>query len=190
MKIKSFIDLFIDSKDTFEGQEKGEDVVLILRRHVFVIYSQLAVFLMAILVPIIIGKVFQGFISTNNLFTEFIFISTVWYMFTWIMVFYALTMYSLNVVIVTNHRIIDSGQKGFFDRKISEFHLSKVQDITVHTRGIIETVLRFGSIEVQTASEERQFIFKQLPNPEHVKDVIMDLADLDIPRKNPDIGSV
>jgi hypothetical protein len=185
MKIKSFIDLFIDSKDTFEGQEKGEDVVLILRRHVFVIYTQLLVFFIAIMVPPVIGKALHSFISSKDIFFEFIFVSTMWYMFAWIMIFYALTMYSLNVVIVTNHRIIDSRQKGFFDRKISEFHLSKVQDITVHTRGIIETVLKFGSIEVQTASEERQFIFTQLPNPEHVKDVIMDLADLDIPRKNP-----
>jgi hypothetical protein len=190
MKIKSFMDLFIDSNDSFEGQQKGEDVILILRRHVFVIYSQLAVFIIAIFVPLIIGKAFHDFISINSLFTEFIFVSSVWYMFSWIMVFYALTMYSLNVVIVTNHRIIDSRQKGFFDRKISEFHLSKVQDITVHTRGIIETMLKFGSIEVQTASEERQFIFNQLPNPEHVKDVIMDLADLDIPRKNPEIQAV
>jgi uncharacterized membrane protein YdbT with pleckstrin-like domain len=174
MKIKSFLDLFIDSNDSFEGQEKGEGVILILRRHVFVIYSQLAVFLIAIFVPVIIGKVFQGFISANNLFTEFIFLNTIWYMFCWILVFYSLTMYSLNVVIITNHRIIDSNQSGFFNRKISELHLGRVQDISVHTRGFIETLLKFGTIEVQTASEQREFIFHQIPNPERVKDVIMD----------------
>ena len=179
MKIKSFIDLFTNSQDTFEGQERGEDVVLILRRHVFVIYSQLLVFIIALFIPAIIGRALQTFISTNNLFTLFIFISSLWYLMAWMRIFYSLTMYSLNVVIVTNTRIIDSRQDGFFNRRISELHLSRVQDISVHTRGLMETMFRFGSVEVQTASEERQFIFTQLPNPEHVKDVIMDLANMD-----------
>ncbi len=184
MKIKSFIDLFLSSEDSFEGQERGEDVILILRKHVFVIYSQLLVFFVSICVPAIIGKIFQTFISTNNIFTLFIFLSSMWYLLAWMMMFYSLTMYSLNVVIVTNTRIIDSRQNGFFDRRISELHLSRVQDISVHTSGLMETMFRFGSVEVQTASEERQFIFKQLPNPEHVKDVIMDLANTDEKNKN------
>ncbi len=186
----SFLSLFVDSNNNFEGQEKGEDVVLLLRRHVFVIYTQLLLSFIIICIPLVIGKALHGFIVDHGLYSIFIFLSTIWYMFGWIMTFYSLTMYSLNVVIVTNHRIIESKQSGFFDRKISEFHLSKVQDITVHTQGIIQTLLHFGSIEVQTASEEREFIFPQIPNPEHVKDVIMGLADLDIPRKNSELGSV
>lgn len=173
MKIKSFLDLFRDSNDSFEGQEKGETVLLLLRRHVFVLYAQLFFFGVASLVPLIIGKVFDNFIVANDLVMFSIFLSTIWYMLAWIMMFYSLTMYSLNVVIITNYRIIDASQKGFFDRKVSELHLAKVQDISVHTRGIIETMLRFGTVEVQTASEERQFIFDQIPNPEKVKDVIM-----------------
>lgn len=184
MKIGSFINLFVDSDDSFEGQEKGEDVVMLLRRHVYVIYTQLIVFFFALLIPIIIGEVFKTFISAKNLFEVFIFLCSLWYMFAWLMIFYALAMYSLNVVIVTNFRLIDSNQKGFFNRRISEVHLSRIQDITVHTEGFIQTVFKFGSIELQTASEEREFIFPQIPNPEHVKDVIMNLAEECVKNQN------
>ncbi len=177
MKIKSFINLFTQSEDSFEGQEKGEDVILILRKHVFLVYSQLAFYSVSVFVPIIFGLVFRDFISQHGLFSIFIFVSTLWYMFFWIAIFYFLTMYSLNVVVITNRRLIDSSQKGFFNRKISELHLSRVQDISVKTTGIIETTLKFGDIEVQTASEEREFIFRDIPNPEHVKDVIMNLVE-------------
>ncbi len=176
MKLKSFIHLFTESNDTFQGQEVEEKVVLILRKHIFIVYMQLAFYGITIFIPLIIAEVFSGFITSNNLWELFVFLTTLWYMFFWIVVFYSLTMYSLNVVVVTNHRIIDTGQLGFFNRKISELHLSRVQDISVHTNGIIETSLRFGTIEVQTASEQREFIFRQIPNPEQVKDVIMNLV--------------
>jgi len=179
MILKSFVHLFTDSSKSFEGEEEGENVILILRKHVFVIYSQLSIFGFAILIPIVFGGIFHSFLTARGLGSVAIFITGLWYMFFWVAIFYALTMYSLNVVIVTNHRIIDSEQIGFFNRKISEIHLSRVQDISVSTKGIIETMLHFGSMEVQSAGEDRQFHFYQIPNPEKVKDVIMDLVTND-----------
>lgn len=177
--LKSFFHLFTDSFKSFEGEEEGEKVVLILRKHVFIIYSQLAIFGFALLIPVIFGGIFHNLLTTHGFGNVAIFITSVWYMFFWVAIFYALTMYSLNVVIITNHRIIDSEQLGFFNRKISELHLSRVQDISVNTKGVIETLLHFGSIEVQSAGEDRQFNFYQIPNPEKVKDVIMDLVTSD-----------
>ena len=85
-------------------------------------------------------------------------------------------MYTLDVWIVTNHRIVDSTQNGFFNRTVSELHLARIQDISVQTKGVIQTFFKFGDLQVQTAGTEERFNFSQIPNPGQVKDEIMKLA--------------
>lgn len=80
--------------------------------------------------------------------------------------------YYLDVWIVTNHRIIDVEQIGMFKRKVSEFHLFRVQDITVEIPGFMGTLLKYGNLRVQTAGEEG-FEAKDIPDVDHVKEVIL-----------------
>jgi len=89
-------------------------------------------------------------------------------------------MYTLDVWIVTDRRIIDSTQHGFFNRVVSELHLSRIQDISVSTRGVIQTFLKFGDLQVQTAGTDEKFKFQQIPHPEKVKDVIRKISNLEI----------
>jgi len=178
MKTKSFFSIFTESKDSFEGEENGEKVVLLLRRHPFFIISRLAFFLLLILVPIIIGAVFSSFLYSQNLLNIFFFVSSIWYLFIWSAIFYSLTMYTLDVWIVTDRRIIDSIQNGFFNRTVSELHITRIQDISVQTKGVIQTLLKFGDLHIQTAGTEEKFYFSQIPFPEKVKDEIMKLTSI------------
>jgi hypothetical protein len=43
----------------------------------------------------------------------------------------------------------------------------------VKTDGFIQTLLKFGNLEVQTAGTENKFHFRQIPDPEGVKNQIM-----------------
>lgn len=92
-------------------------------------------------------------------------------------------MYMLDVWIVTDRRIIDSTQHGFFNRTVSELHLTRVQDISVHTVGVIPTLLHFGDLQVQTAGTEEKFNFLQIPNPLAVKDAIMAVVTDHLPHQ-------
>jgi uncharacterized membrane protein YdbT with pleckstrin-like domain len=109
-------------------------------------------------------------------FDLFLFISSLWYLGFWLLIFYMLAIYTLNTVIITDHRIIESDQRGLFDRKISELHNHRIQDVSTHTNGLIETLLCFGDVTVQTAASEKQFVFRQIPEPETAKDIIMQIA--------------
>lgn len=174
--MKSLFSIISTSHNSFEGEENGERVILLLRRHPFFILARIAVFVLMLLLPLILGASFDNFISANNLVDIFLFVSVVWCLLVWSGIFYALTMYTLDVWIVTNHRIIDSTQHGFFSRTISELHLGRIQDISVKTKGIIQTFYNFGDLQVQTAGAEERFKFSQIPQPVKVKDVIMKLA--------------
>lgn len=90
----------------------------------------------------------------------------------WIALFIILTDFYLDVWIITDKRMITVEQNGLFSRSISEFELSKIQDITVKVHGIIPTMLDYGDVEVSTASEHVDFIFHQVGHPNEVKDVL------------------
>ena len=174
--IKSFFSIFRDSPNSFEGQGEGEKVILLLRRHPFTILVRIALFGLACLVPIVVGTIFLSYLTAHDWLNLFLFASSIWYLGFWLAIFYSLTMYTLNTVIITDHRIIDSDQHGLFNRETSELHSHRIQDVSIHTNGLIETFLRFGDVTVQTAASEKQFVFHQIPRPDVVKDVIMRMA--------------
>jgi uncharacterized membrane protein YdbT with pleckstrin-like domain len=172
----SIFDIFRHTEKSFEGQEAGERVILIVRKHPFTIYARLAVFLLLAIAPIIGGVKFYKLLTERELFEIFLFASSLWYMMLWLVIFYTLTMYTLNIVAVTDKRIIDSEQHSFFSRKVSELHISRIQDVSVRTTGFLQTVFHFGDLVVQTAAAEREFTFTEIPHPENIKNVIMRAA--------------
>jgi uncharacterized membrane protein YdbT with pleckstrin-like domain len=178
--VKIFSTLFKQTHNSFEGEEEGEKVILLLRRHPFIILIRLAFSFFLCLVPVFIAIFFTKFLIVQDLLPLFLFLSALWYTLLWQIVFYALTMYTLDVWIVTNRRIIDSTQNGFFNRTVSELKLSRIQDVSVNTRGVIPTLLKYGNLQIQTAGAQEKFLFMQIPNPEKVKGEIMRVASAEV----------
>jgi hypothetical protein len=174
MIFSKFLHIFTESGQHFEGQEPGEVVHLLLRPHRFTILFPLSWIFLFALIPIFIWMAGIELLNAGGFSGAFWFLTSLYYMALWILLFYNLTLYSLNTVIVTDRRIVQSEQYGFFNRKVSELQAYRVQDISVNIKGMIETVFNFGDIYVQTAGSEREFVFKKIANPEMVKDKIMD----------------
>ncbi|OGE80649.1 MAG: hypothetical protein A2660_01000 [Candidatus Doudnabacteria bacterium RIFCSPHIGHO2_01_FULL_45_18] len=174
--IRSLLSIFRESTNSFEGQKDDENIVLLLRRHPFTIYIRIGFYVLAFLVPIVAGVMFYSYLSVHNWFDTFFFVSSIWYLGLWLAVFHSLTLYTLNTVLITDRRIIDSDQHGLFNRETSELHSNRIQDVSTHTNGMIETFLQFGDVTVQTAASEKQFVFHQVPRPDKVKDVIMQMT--------------
>lgn len=174
--ISEFFSILKSSTNSFDGQERHEKVVMLLRRHIFTILAPLILFFLVALIPIIIGVLAKERIVDAGISDLYLFLSSVWYLGLWISVFHSLTIYTLNTVIITDHRIVESDQHGFFNRQVSELHSHRIQDVSIHTNGVIETMLGYGNITVQTAGSEKQFVFHQIPHPDKVKDVIMQIT--------------
>lgn len=174
--IKRLLALFNDSAQHFDGQEPGETVFLLLRRHRFTIMYPISFILLLALVPIVIWLGFAEQIAKSAFSPLFSFLSSLWYLLLWASLFYRLTLHNLNTVVVTDRRIIENEQYGFFNRKVSELHTYRVQDVTVHTHGVLETLMGFGDISVQTAASDKEFVFHRIADPEKVKDKIMQVV--------------
>jgi len=168
-------DFLTTTSYTFEDKKSYENVILFLYRHWFVLALQIAGFVIIGLIPIVISIALGMLFAVPKDLNSVLHLAyALFYLFWWFGLFYRITMYLLDYWIVTDHRIIDSEQHGFFNRTVAELNLAKIQDISVHIIGVIPTWLDYGNLEVQTAAATEKFFFKEIPHPQHVKDVIMD----------------
>jgi len=87
------------------------------------------------------------------------------------------TLYYLNIQIVTNLRIVDIDQTGLFNRRISELHIDKIEDVTSEEKGPFATIFQYGNVYVQTAGTVERFVFERVPNPERIEKIILDLYE-------------
>jgi hypothetical protein len=81
-------------------------------------------------------------------------------------------VYERNVLIFTNMHLIEVEQNGLFGRNISELSYSRIQDATSDRNGVFSTILNYGTVIIQSAGEERNFIFRYAPNPEQLAEDI------------------
>ena len=162
---------------SFEGKKAEENVALFLHRHWFTLAKKVSILTIMSLVPILLLIVLGQVILAYKLIPLFTFRWAAYIMALWYYLFYALTMYTLDYWIVTNERVVNNTQQGFFNRKISELSIHMIQDISVKLVGFVPTTLNFGSVEVQTAAQEGHFLLEEVPEPQKVKDVIMQIIE-------------
>lgn len=160
--------------------EEGEKLVLEGRKHWFIaLTSILGFFISGAIPPAVV------FMSSRWDFTSEIvnsggdklayaayFFCFIWALFMWMMLFVNLTKYYLDVWYVTSKRLIDIDQKLLFYRDEAVLRLENIQDVAIASKGIIQILLGFGSIRAQTSGERREFIMRNIANPEKVKEVI------------------
>lgn len=173
MSIKTAFSIFWESHNSFDGKREGETVIFVLRRHPFFVLIQTAFSVILSFAPLLIGGIYIDAIVLSNLGALALFLYSLWCLLLWQGIFYSIAMYTLDVWIVTDQRIIDSTQGGYFNRTVSELNLSRIQDISTKINGLIPTFFKFGNLEIQTAGAEEKFKFIQIPNPEEVKSQIM-----------------
>lgn len=160
---------------TFEGKNEHETLLIFTRRHWFVLLGVIISTIFASFLPVILIIFLAPFIvAYQGGSVLFLFGWLIYIMVLWFILAHNLTLHSLDTWIVTDERILDIVQIGLFNRKISELHLESIQDISVNTKGLIESYLNFGNIEIQTAGTAQRFMFDKVPNPLEIKDIIMD----------------
>jgi|YNPMSStandDraft_1061717.scaffolds.fasta_scaffold10606_5 uncharacterized membrane protein YdbT with pleckstrin-like domain len=156
---------------------KDEEIILIQRRHwlpfvlesiPFIIISILPFMLFAFsqTLPLNIKIIFDNY-SNYYFFFSFVLIFVLWLIF---IIFW--TNYYLDMIIITNKRIIDMEQIGLFSRDEAEIRFEKIQDIKIEINGVLPSLFKFGDIHIQSAAEMKEFILKDIPDPYKIKDVI------------------
>lgn len=157
----------------FDDQRDYEHVFLFSRRHWFVVAKIAIAYICFAAIPFLAYALISAFTSSETIYNIFLFLMAGYYLVWWYGLFYHLTDYILDTWIVTDHRIIDTEQLGLFRRNVAETNIRNVQDVTTEVSGLLETFLNYGTVYIQTAGPMREIVFKEIPNPEEVKKLIL-----------------
>ena len=121
---------------------------------------------------------FELIFDLDEFIPEMLFLYAFWILIVWCQIAYIWTDYYLDLLIVTNKRVIKIDQVSFFSRSIGSFRLERLQDINIHIQGLIATLLDFGDLEAETASASQdEFLLRRMPDPRGIKSVILEAAD-------------
>ncbi len=149
----------------FEGQRDGENLLFVFRRHIVAMRKGFWLLTLPFLVasiPVFIwptlGVVYlislSGFVLGGILFM------------------YHFLMWYFTIYIVTDQRIRQITQKGFFGKDVIDLGLTKVQSISYKIPGFSGEVLGFGTIIVQTYVGD--LVINKVEHPEKIYNKLQD----------------
>lgn len=127
----------------FDGQRDGEQLLFVFRRHIIAMrkgfYGLLIPFAILSIPPLIWQDTLELFLlPLAGLLIGSIIFS------------YHFIMWYFTVYIVTDQRLRQITQKGFFGKDVVELRLSKIQNISYNIPGFSGEIFGFGTIVIQT----------------------------------------
>jgi len=171
------------------NQVKGEEIIKVVRKDIFILIKK--IFLSAMLAVLPFFVFYASMVSFPDLlegeisYPLAVLSVSFYYLFIWLFFFFSFIDYYLDVWVITNKRIIDVDQRGFFSRVISEQKIVNMQDVTSEAHGVMATIFKFGDVHVQTAGAKSRFVFEEVPSPEGIRDLLIKLADMEKLKEHP-----
>jgi hypothetical protein len=159
----------------FRDQER---VVAVIRHHWWVLVREAGGLIILFIVPFfLIPIAFSFALQAGTAPTVsggvVLFFGSAWALIIWHLIFARWTDYYYDIWVITNWRIIDIDQQGFFKRNVATLlTLDHIEDIETESAGIIASLLNFGHVQVETAAAERAFNIDDVGNPVRVEQLI------------------
>jgi membrane protein YdbS with pleckstrin-like domain len=91
-------------------------------------------------------------------------------------------LYEANVVLVTSEKIAQLQYKNLFNRNISQLSIGDVQDVNVHQKGVLARMFNFGTLIIETAGEQNNYVFSYTPNPYEAAKAIVNAHEENLKR--------
>lgn len=160
------------SKLDFEGQRPDEEVAFVFRRHILAMRKGFYL----LLIPFAISSL-PVFIWQDNL--ELLWSPVIGLGIGFLLFFYHWMMWFYTVYIVTNQRIRQVTQRGFFGKDVVELRLSKIQNISYNIPGFTGEIFGFGTVVIQTFVGDLVIRYAEHPEETYNKlqDVLNDVVE-------------
>ena len=140
------------AKLSFPGQFNDEKVLLTFKRHPIVMRKGLVIFMIIILLSALVGMFMSGDAATvGDFFKEFFSPIGIGFLIGSLVMFYHWIGWYYSVCIVTNRRFLQIKQQGIFkSRSVNDINLGRILSVNYEIRGMVQTLLGFGTIIIQT----------------------------------------
>jgi uncharacterized membrane protein YdbT with pleckstrin-like domain len=149
----------------FEGQRPDEELLFVFRRHIIAMRKGFYLLLGCLVITAIPPLIWQ---DNLILFLLPVFGLTLGL----ILFFYHYIMWYFTMYVVTNQRIRQITQRGFFGKDVVELRLSKIQNISYNIPGFSGEVFGFGTIVIQTFVGD--LVIRNVEHPEKTYNKLQD----------------
>ncbi len=160
----------------FEGQRDGEELLFIFRRHPIAMRKGYYL----LLIPFVISAI-PALIWQSNL--ELFLLPIGGLLFGMLLFLYHFIMWYYTVYIVTDQRIRQITQRGFFGKDVVELRLSKIQNISYNIPGFSGEVFGFGTIVIQTIVGD--LVIHHVDHPDKIYNKLQDAVSAAISEREP-----
>lgn len=154
-----------ESKPQFNGQREGEQLLFIFRRHIIAMRKGFYLLLIPLTITCVPPLIWQ-----TNL--ELFLLPIGGLLLGFILFFYHFLMWRYTYYIVTDQRIRQVTQKGFFGTDVVELSLSKIQNISYNIPGFTGEIFKFGTIVIQTFVGD--LVINKVEHPEKIYNKLQD----------------
>ena len=162
--------------ERFPGQKEGEEIKIVVTKHWIIYVRILREFVLFALVPFV-GMFLLTDDATSNIRHVVYAASLVYLSYFFLFVFIKWLDEMLDLIIVTNRRIISIDQVNLFQNTASETNLPLIQDVQGTKKGLVGSLLHFGQLEIQTAAENIVFRIHDVGKPFTTAKAILDARD-------------
>jgi uncharacterized membrane protein YdbT with pleckstrin-like domain len=149
----------------FEGQRPDEELLFVFRRHIIAMRKGFYLLLGCLVVTAIPPLIWQ-----DNL--ELFLLPVFGFLLGLILFFYHYIMWYFTIYVVTNQRIRQITQRGFFGKDVVELRLSKIQNISYNIPGFSGEIFGFGTIVIQTFVGD--LVIRNVEHPEKTYNKLQD----------------
>jgi len=148
----------------FEDQLDDEEMLLLFRKHPVVMRKGLIIAALGLLIgPLYVTLI--SFIRPDSTPTmgRFIVILLAGLLVSLLLFFPSWMSWFFSVYLLTDKRLIQIKQKGFFDRSLVDIGNNQISMVNYQVKGLQETLLGFGTINIQTYVGE--LVIKDVAHP-------------------------
>ena len=168
-----------DLRHAFPGQETDEPVFVFVRPYWLAFVPTALIFIFLIIVSILtqytIAAGSLDFLPTDT-WPALILTVGIFQLIAITVFMISVFDFYYDIVLATDRELVDIDQEQLFFRRIARLNLEDIEDVTSITQGFFQATFNYGSVEIQTAGEARNFIIGNIRQPAVVEAIISDLA--------------
>lgn len=160
----------------FSGEHNDEEIILLLRAHLVTLVPRLLLIIILAILPIAIlpVSILAGIFPSIGPGFGLILV-LLWYLGLFTYGFLNILYWYFNVGIITSERIVDVDWNSVTNRDVATAMVSKIEDVKEDQIGALSGVFDFGSVYVETAGNEPNIEFLNVPHPQLVIRKIQEL---------------